>query len=143
MNCMELAAVEECAPAPRYSTSPLLAGPHPEGAGEPPASVDGLCATGSSLLCTADSFLCPCKTRQGTISYPGPFIIYYPCLSCHLHVQFRLLWSLYHSPKSLFGKFCLLWRMLGLGSSLGLCSYRGTRECPVEMRGVTSRDRRD
>ena len=33
--------------------------------------------------------------------------------------------------------------MLVLGSSLGLWSYGGTRECPVEMREVTSRDRRD
>lgn len=77
---MELAAAEEYAPAPRYSTSPLPAGSHPVGADEPPASADGPCATGSFLLCTADSFLCPCEKWHGTIS--GPRLLSWTL--CHL-----------------------------------------------------------
>jgi len=110
MNCTELAAAEECAPAPRYSVSPLPAGPHVEGAHEPPVTADGPCATEfpaehlklfliSPQVVTRDNF------RSSSIILEPPSSV--TTLFCHVTSlrSPRLLLSLYHSSKNLFRKF--------------------------------------
>lgn len=46
-------------------------------------------------------------------------------------------------PKCLFDKCLLSQKVLFFGSSLCLWTYGGTRECPLEMGEVTSRDKWD